>query len=265
MDRRGFILSAATAAACSLVSMPASAAITHINDAINKSGRQRMLSQRLAKSYLQIGQGIDLSRSNKVFGDSLVLFERQLSELQAYAPTGENKATLAELSKVWQRYRETLTTDKPNTRNGRTVMALSDEVLALAHASTVQLEAISATTAGHLVNIAGRQRMLSQRMAKFYQAVGWGVAPPDAVGKLTTARNEFLTAMKELSSSGKNTQAIQAELALAQQQWVFFDQALRSSITSSESKQRFATNVATTSERILETMDRITGMYEQVG
>lgn len=264
MDRRHF-LQTTVAGGCTLMLGAARAQISHVNDAINKSGRQRMLSQRLAKSYLQIGQAIDLPRSHAIFADSIALFERQLSELQAFSPNAENKATLAELRKGWLRYREALTTAQPNLRDGRTVMMLSDEVLALAHASTVQLEAVSGTAAGHLVNIAGRQRMLSQRMAKFYQAVSWGVAPPDALDKLAAARNEFLQAMKVLSDSPNNNRAIGAELELAQQQWFFFDQALRTSATTAESKRRFATNVATTSERILETMDRITNMYEQVG
>lgn len=264
MDRRHFLTTTA-AGGCLLIVGSAYAQVGHINDAINKSGRQRMLSQRMAKSYMQIGQDIDQPRSAKIFTDSISLFERQLNDLQTFSPNAENKATLAELRKAWLRYRDVLVAGKPNTRDGKTVMALSEEVLTLAHASTLQLEIVSGSAAGHLVNISGRQRMLSQRMAKFYQAVSWGVAPTDAVAKLTQSRNEFLAAMKELTASSKNTRMIAAELELAQQQWFFFDQALRSSATTPESKKRFATNVATTSERILETMDRITGMYEQVG
>lgn len=264
MDRRYFLHVVAAAGGCMLGMSRANADILHFYDAINKSGRQRMLSQRMAKSYLQIGQGIDPVRSEKIFGDSIALFERQLVELQAFAPTPENRAVLGELKTTWGRYRDVLTAGKPNQRDARTVMTLSDEVLGLAQTATVQLETLSGTTTGHLVNISGRQRMLSQRMAKFYQAINWGTASSDALIKLTTARDEFLKAMAELQASPKNSPAINAELALAQQQWIFFDQALRSSILDMRDKMRFATNVATTSERILETMNRITGMYEQL-
>ena len=58
--------------------------------------------------------------------------------------------------------------------NGRKVLEISDQVLALAHQGTQMLEKQSTTSAGRLVNISGRQRMLSQRMAKFYQAQAWG-------------------------------------------------------------------------------------------
>ncbi len=263
MDRRRFIHAAAAAGTCLLAGWPVHAQIARIHDAINQSGRQRMLSQRMAKSYLQVGQDIDSARSNRIFTDSIALFERQLKNLQGFAPSAENRGTLAELDAVWQRYRQTLTVASPNAGDARQVMALSEEVLALAHASTLQLEALSATETGHLVNIAGRQRMLSQRMAKFYQAVNWGVAPAGALDALATARREFLAALQELEAAPVNTRALLAELELARQQWFFFDQALRTAATTADSRRRFATNVATTSERILETMDRITGMYEQ--
>lgn len=264
MDRRRFLHATAAAGGCLLGIAPAFADIAHLYDAINKSGRQRMLSQRIAKGYLQVGQGIDPERSKKIFADSIALFERQLNELQAFAPTPDNRAVLADMKKGWGRYKDVLTANKPNPRDAKTVMALSDEILGMAQAATVQLEALSGTATGHLVNISGRQRMLSQRMAKFYQAINWGAAPSDATARLAAARDEFLKAMAELASSPANTQAIDAELALAQQQWLFFDQALHSSISDMRDKTRFATNVATTSERILETMNRITGMYEQL-
>ena len=266
MNRRHF-LQASLATSASLLVFPTAYAdgpITHINDAINKSGRQRMLSQRMAKSYLQIGQSIDLPRSKKIFSASIALFERQLLELEAFAPTPENKATLADLRKTWALYKTVLVGNAPNRQDAKIIMVVNEQVLALAHASTVQLEKTSGSAAARLVNISGRQRMLSQRMAKFYQAINWGVASSDGLINLAKARDEFLLGMTELSTSPKNTPAISAEMTLAQQQWFFFDQALKSSADSMEAKVRFATNVATTSERILETMDKITGMYEQL-
>lgn len=266
MKRRHFLQAGAAAGGCLLVFPYAYAdgPITHINDAINKSGRQRMLSQRMAKSYLQIGQSIDLTRSKKIFSASMVLFERQLVELEAFAPTPENKATLADLRKAWGTYKSVLVNKAPNRQDAKAIMVINEQVLTLAHAATIQLEKASGSVAARLVNISGRQRMLSQRMAKFYQAINWGVASSDALINLAKARDEFLLAMTELSGSPKNTADINVEITLAQQQWFFFDQALKSSADSVEAKVRFATNVATTSERILETMDRITGMYEKL-
>src|SRR4051812_11225456 len=97
MNRRQFV-GIGVAATGGLLGMSYSLAqVVNMNDAINKSGRQRMLSQRLAKSYLQIGQEIDAERSKKILDNSVTLFERQLAELKDFAPTPENKAVLQDL------------------------------------------------------------------------------------------------------------------------------------------------------------------------
>lgn len=239
------------------------AQVANINDAINKSGRQRMLSQRLAKAYLQLGQGIDVERSKKILDASLSLFDRQLAELRAFAPTAENKLTLGEMEKAWLGYKQVLAGKAPNQQDARSIMVINEEILAMAQAATVQLEKFSGSSSGQLVNISGRQRMLSQRMAKFYQALQWGVAPADAAARLEQARKEFIAGMQTLNSAPGDTTKIHDELTLAQQQWLFFDNALRQS-GDAKSRQQNATNVATTSERILEVMDEVTGLYQQL-
>ncbi|HEX8956401.1 MAG TPA: type IV pili methyl-accepting chemotaxis transducer N-terminal domain-containing protein [Burkholderiaceae bacterium] len=235
-----------------------------VNDMINKSGRQRMLSQRMAKAYLQLGQAIEEKHSRKILDASVSQFDLQLTELLAFAPTADNKATLADMDKTWQGFKQRLTGRAPNQEDARSIMSLSEDILALAQAATDQLEKNSGSAGGKLVNLSGRQRMLSQRMAKFYQAIRWGVAPADAAGKLDRARSDFVAAMKILDDAPGNTQAIRDGLSLAAQQWAFFDAALRQGIGPNGGILD-ATSVATTSERILEVMDNITGLYQQLG
>jgi hypothetical protein len=265
MDRRRFLTAAAIAAGGALGGIAAWAQIAHINDAINKSGRQRMLSQRMAKAYLQIGQDIDAEHSRKILTDSIALFERQLVDLKAFAPTPENKAELHEIDAVWARYKEALTGASPNPPDAHKVLVLNEDVLKLAHAATLELEKTSGTAIAKYVNMAGRQRMLSQRMAKFYQAINWGVASSDMKTRMLEAREDFVAALAQLTGSPKNTPEIKRELELARMQWVFFDNALHAESDSAAFKKQLAVNVATTSERILEVMDRITGMYEKLG
>ena len=235
------------------------AQITDLNSAINKAGRQRMLSQRMAKAYFQIGQQVEVDRSKKVLDASVALFDRQLVELKNFAPTPEIKDNYLKLEKSWLEYKDLLVGAQPSQDNGRKVLDLSEQVLSLAHQGTVQLEKQSSSAASRLVNVSGRQRMLSQRMAKFYQALNWGVAPASGAAEMDKARKEFLEGLKELESAPSNTQAIKDELALGRQQWIFFENAL---FNRAGDKKAAALNVATTSERILEVMNNATGMYE---
>jgi hypothetical protein len=167
------------------------------------------------------------------------------------------------MEKAWLGYKQALMGKTPNQQDARNVMVINEEILTLAQTATVQLEKYSGSSSGQLVNISGRQRMLSQRMAKFYQALQWGVAPADAVGKLELSRKEFIAGMQTLNNAPVNTARIRDDLALAQQQWMFFDNALRQS-GDPRNRQQYASNVATTSERILEVMDGVTGLYQQL-
>jgi hypothetical protein len=238
---------------------PVAAQIADLNTAINKAGRERMLSQRMAKAYLQIGQGVDAARSQRVLDASIAQFDRQLVELKNYAPSPEIRATYQTLERIWIDYKDKLVGSAPSRSNAADVLRLSDEVLALAHQGTEQLEKRAATSAGRLVNLSGRQRMLSQRMAKLHHAIAWKVGPPTVAADFKRAHKEFIAALTELNAAPANTPALKQELKLASQQWFFFENALNE--TGLEAKTR-ATNVATTSERILEVMEVVVGLYE---
>jgi probable addiction module antidote protein len=235
-----------------------------INDAINKSGRQRMLSQQLAKCYLQIGQSIEPMRSRQILASSLALFERQLSELKMSAPTNDIKAVLINLEQTWGSYKDVLVAHAPNQHDAKLILAINEDVLLMTQESTDQLEKFSKTAAGKIVNLAGRQRMLSQRMAKFYQALNWGVAPTNALSKLATARKEFNASLMLLAAFPNNTPDIKHALEIGKQQWMIFERALNTHVGSAEKKSLLATNVATLSERLLAVMDRLTFMYTRL-
>lgn len=239
----------------------AMAEISDLNSAINKAGRQRMLSQRMAKAYLQIGQNIDTQRSRKVLESSIALFDQQLVELKNFAPSAETKDTYSKLEKAWLAYKDVLIGAAPSRAGAKKVMEISDNVLQLSHEGTLELVSLSKSESGPLVGVAGRQRMLSQRMAKLYQAINWGVAPPSAAAELNKARGEFNVGLKALSAAPLTTQAIKGELELVRQQWMFFENALGN---VSGDKDMQATTVATTSERLLDALDRITLLFEKM-
>ena len=237
------------------------AQISDLNVAISQAGGQRLLSQRLAKAYFQIGQQVDVDRSKKVLDTSIAAFDRQLVELKNFAPTPEIKDTYIKLEQSSLAYKDLLIGSPPSQATGRKVLELSDQVLGLAHQGTQQLEKRSSSSAGRLVNLSGRQRMLSQRMAKFYQAIAWGIGDDKSTAELEKAKKEFVAAHQELASAPANTQQIKESLDLVKLQWIFFDSALGQKTGADNRPQ---TLVATTSERILEEMETVVGQYEKL-
>ncbi|PXX42634.1 type IV pili methyl-accepting chemotaxis transducer N-terminal domain-containing protein [Undibacterium pigrum] len=263
MQRRTFITSSLVTAAGLALSFPTLAQVAGVNDAINKAGRQRMLTQRLAKAYLQIGLDIETETSKKILDQSMSSFDRQLVELHAFAPTADIRNNLSIMEKTWQEYKQTLVGKAPNPGDARLVLKHSETLLHMADEVTTQLEKHAGSSTGKLVNLAGRQRMLSQRLAKLYQATNWNIAPGNTASNIESTRKEFSAAMQTLqAASGSNTR-LKDELLLAQSQWAFFESALRHS-NDGKLQRQSASNVATTSERILEVMDKITSMYQQL-
>lgn len=248
----GLLLFLACAAAAA-----AAADIADINAAINKAGRQRMLSQRIAKAYFQIGQNVDAERSRRILETSVALFDRQLAELKAYAPAPEIRDTYRKLDKSWAAYKAALLAP-PSKAGGQTVLALSEDVLRLAHQATVQLEKHSGTAAAWQVSVAGRQRMLSQRMAKYYQALNWGIGGNEASAELGRARQEFLTAHEELKKVAADDRPLKSSLELVGRQWIFFEAAL-----GQRGDNYLAGDVAAASELILQEMEVAVDLFER--
>jgi hypothetical protein len=262
MQRRNFLHLATGGVALLIAPGTALPQVVDLNDAINKAGRQRMLSQRVAKSYMALGLKAHAD-ADKILASSMALFDRQLVELKAFAPTPEIKATYGSLEAAWSECKAALVGAAPARSGAEQVIAMSGKVLQLANKGTVQFEAQSGKPVGRLVNIAGRQRMLSQRMAAFYLSASWGVQAAAAQAELAKARDEFLKAHDVLKTAPEATAAIKAELQLAEAQFAFFDTALRN-LRAGAADGQAQMNVFTTSERILQVMDGVTGMYSKL-
>ena len=231
--------------------------ITSMEEAVNKAGRQRMLTQKMLKEYALIGMNSTYGNPKEGLKKSVDLFDTQLSELQSYIKDKEAANSLVAVKKLWKPIRKTVL-QKPDIKNVSALQHDLDNLLKAAHKSTLLIAKASKTKAGEIVNIAGRQRMLSQRMAGLYMLKVWGVEDSEFEQKLDTAMEQFSAAHQKLLVSSLNTPKINELLKKVKRSFMFFQMMGRS-----KSKKYIPSLINRSANEILKNMNTVTGLYAQ--
>ncbi|MBP6752941.1 MAG: type IV pili methyl-accepting chemotaxis transducer N-terminal domain-containing protein [Alicycliphilus sp.] len=247
----------ALAAAMLMPALPSTAlARMALATAINRTARFRAMSQRTAKLYGQLHLNVRPERAREALEQTRRQVRADLDELDRQAWPPEVARLLADVRRSAERL-DGLTAQPAGKSGLQAVSAQADQMLTHANSATQALEHLAQAPTARLVNMAGRQRMLSQRLAKNYGLVAAGLDSRPLREQIAGDAEEFQRAMAQLAGAPLSTPAIRTTLELGQGQWVFFDMAIKR-----QPNARGLEDVATTSERLLEVMDSLTALYE---
>jgi len=230
-------------------------------EAVNRSGQLRMLSQRLVKLHALASMNTGSASAEALTRESMSRLERNLSvlsELVSMATFGEYLDAALE---AWSGLKSFLRASPCGQAQNASMLqidAAAERLLEAAERLTDALEAAGPMKNMQMVNLAGRQRMLAQRVAKMAllrQIAPQGVAADPAQMQATV--DAFEQAMAALRRSPLTSADGRAMLRTAQDAW---KNLLQSSQLAASPQGRL--QIAQSSEALLEIFDSMTEGYE---
>ena len=229
---------------------------------LNRSGQLRMFSQRLIKLVL-----LDLAGHKTVQGaslkDAMLHVDISLADLSKSLSQPTFGDLLLMTQNAWNPFRHALQLPPQAEQIGK-LDALGEAFLEQAERLTASLENAASMAPLRLLNQSGRQRMLSQRYAKFALLLGFG--NNSARVAMAQVALEFDTALKELTAlplSSSEIRTALASAALCWQQMQTSAVAISQAGTNKDVQRQQVTALALFSEQLLDLFELLTHAYER--
>lgn len=237
----------------------------HFAEALNRAGQLRMLSQRLVKLHLLRLADVQSRQQLALLDDSVQRVDANLAWLGKGLSQPSFGDLLGVLGATWQPLKASLK-GKPVAGQVQQVDELADRLLQDAERLTASLQHAGAVASLQVLNVAGRQRMLSQRFAKMALMDLLG-AEGDAAGRsaaMTAVQGDFERALAYLNGLPLSTPDIRTALDEAATGW---QQMLAATPKDRRpaGRDRLARleTVANASENLLDRFEQLSTHYER--
>jgi AmiR/NasT family two-component response regulator len=240
-------------------------------EAVNRSGQLRMLSQRLVKLHLLQQAGLQAARCGELLKASMQRIEANVAHLGKNLSKLTHGDLLAQVVLTWGQLKQVLHgAGNPKASAVTPTYELVDELAELllqeAERLTSNLEHGSAVVPLQLLNVAGRQRMLSQRFVK-YALLGIvgdsGLTLRSETG-MAESRAAFEQALTYLNGLPLTSEDIRATLEAAGTGWLQILADVRAAQRASgQERPACLERLALDSEVLLDVFERLSDQYER--
>jgi len=224
--------------------------VADIKDTINLSGKERMLTQKMSKEALLIARGVDVDRNREELLESVELFDRILNGLfNGDSRLKLNKTTDKEIlsalngvKREWELFKADILKVSSLDYNKSVLESIDKRNLKLLNMvnSVVEMyrdrSGISPKLA-QTINLAGKERMLSQKMAKELLLIANNLKSDKNIQSLKSSGEHFT---KTLQNLVKNQDALDRDLlkrvAKVQKLWMEYQERLLNTDFTKESR-----------------------------
>jgi len=228
--------------------------IQNLSVAVDVAGKQRMFTQRMLKDYAMIGLENSFGNPQEDLKKIMMEFEDHLEALIRFNKDQKTKESLEKVKSLWQPVKTALKETPSKEKAGK----MQEDLEGLLKQSNEAVGLFAKQTgkaSGEIINISGRQRMLSQRMASLYMLKVWGVDDPKFKEKMNKAMVLFAKSLEKLMESDMNTPEIIALLHKAKRSFMFFE------IMNKSNSKFIPALIYKKSNGILKDMNTVTGLY----
>ena len=239
---------------------------------INLAGKQRMLTQKMSKEALFVAKGIDVEQNRANLKKTAALFDKTLKGLidgdsELNLPKTTNPEILAQLevvNKLWTSFKANIDKVIAGNADKATLEAIAKENLPLlknmnkavgmyAKASGSSLDPQMAKT----INLAGKQRMLTQKMTKELLLVANGIDTDTNKQNAQKTAHLFESTLNDLIANCKNT-GIKQQLNVVAGLWKDY-KAIVENVDTSDAALKKAQEL---NMPLLKNMNKAVKMYE---
>ncbi|WP_062195030.1 ANTAR domain-containing protein [Caldimonas taiwanensis] len=226
-------------------------------EAVNRCGQLRMLSQRLVKLHALCMCGEDVEEHRRGLHRSMQRVDDNLAVLQRHLSAASFGDLLGGVQSAWAALKTAL--GDGAAQDLAAVDAQAERLLEQAERLTTILEQASPGSTLRILNMAGRQRMLSQRLAKQVLLASMMPAPsgPQMLVQAQATRQLFEDAHDQLSALPLSDPSLRESLQASARAWAaLLDGASRAHEVDGRR------TVAQVSETLLLELDRLTERFE---
>ena len=222
---------------------------------INIAAKQRMLSQCIAKDYLYIQNNFALSKTAKELQSSLKIFFESHKVL-VHSIHNKKIQNILKIVEINSNDFNITMHQTFTLENAQVILDLSEAMLEGSQYVVESLKKSIKVEESKIIEIAGKERMLAQRIAKFYIAYQIGIKDENIVKSIKSTVLEFHKNLDLLLNNRNNTPLIKKKLNEVNKLWKIVDK-----FYNDIEKGGLPLIVFHTTDKITQKMNEITQLY----